>query len=244
MKTHTTFTAISFLISTGLLLAGLLAFSDEEIIIQSMESRTTENKPVYNKIKHIKDGAKEIWMMNQSHFGPTPANEKWERLAIVIENKKVSYYQIEAGPLEWSEDLLKKQVNYRATCFMCHNNGPRAIRPAQDGLMVNWPNRTKIFFWNLKIKSYGRLTVSEEMLEADLKRETPFKHNSELDNQELKVAACVKCHNEDGLFARGFLKRQQAGTIEFMLENKLMPPLGFSLAPKEERQVLDFVAGF
>ena len=182
--------------------------------------------------------------MNQSHFGLNAEKNKWERLAIVIEDKKASFYQIEPGPLEWSEDLIKKQVTYRATCFMCHNNGPRAIRPDYDKLNISWADRVKILFWNLKIKSYGRILPSEEMLQADQNRKVPFRHPSDLDNQELKVATCIKCHNDNGLIARGFLKRQQAGTIEFMIEHKIMPPPGFSISEKELRQVKDFVAGF
>jgi hypothetical protein len=244
MKKNIILAAISLMISTGLLLAVLLVLADDEILIQSQESRTNENQPVFNKIKYIKKENKDIWMMNKSHFGKNPSDNKWERLAIVIENKKASFYQIEPGPLEWSEDLLQKQVSYRATCFACHNNGPRAIRANTAEMNINWANQVKIFFWNLKIKSYGRIYASEEMAQADQSRETPFRHASDYDNQELKTATCVKCHNEDGFFARGFLKRQQAGTIEFMIENKLMPPPGISLPPKEEQQILDFIAGF
>lgn len=248
MKKNTILIAISFMMATGLLIAGLLIFmnffADTEILIQSQESRTLEGKPVFNKISYQRKDGKDIWMMNQSHFGVNPAENKWERLAIVIENKKASFYQVKPGPLEWSEDLIKMQVSYRATCFTCHNNGPRAIRPQADGINISWPNKFKIFFWNLKIKSYGRILPSEEMASADQRRATPFRHNSDLDNQELKVAACIRCHNDEGLFARGFLKRQQAGTIEFMIVNKLMPPPGFSLPASEQRKVLDFIAGF
>jgi hypothetical protein len=154
MKTFFISVATSVLMM-GLLMAGLIFLfhvDEQEVIIQSLESRTTEGKPVYNKIKFIKSEAKNIWMMNQSHAGLTKDLTKWERLAIVVENNKASFYQFEAGPLEWSEDLLKKQVDYRVSCFMCHNNGPRAIRPDQQGLNISFYDQTKIFFWNLKNK--------------------------------------------------------------------------------------------
>lgn len=246
MKTFFISVATSVLMM-GLLMASLIFLFDvdeQEVIIQSLESRTTEDKPVYNKIKFIKSGAKNIWMMNQSHAGLTKDLTKWERLAIVVENNKASFYQFEAGPLEWSEDLLKKQVDYRVSCFMCHNNGPRAIRPDQQGLNISFYDQTKIFFWNLKIKSYGRIQESEEMSLADQSREIPFKHRQGLENETLNVKTCLHCHKEEGFLARGKLTRQQAGTIEFLVKNKIMPPAGFSLSKEEQIQINDFVSGF
>jgi hypothetical protein len=246
MKTFFISVATSVLMM-GLLMASLVFLFDveeQEVIIQSLESRTSEDKPVFNKIKYIKKANQDIWMMNQSHAGLTNDLTKWERLAIVVEDKKASFYQFQAGPLEWSEDLLKKQVSYRVSCFMCHNNGPRAIRPDQQGLSINFYDQTKIFFWNLKIKSYGRIQESEEMSLADQYRKIPFKHRQGLENETLNVKTCLHCHKEEGFLARGKLTRQQAGTIEFLVKNKIMPPAGFSLSLTEQNQINDFVAGF
>lgn len=246
MKTFFISVATSVLMM-GLLMAGLIFLFDvdeQEITIQSLESRTNQDQPVFNKIKYIKKNDKDIWMMNQSHSGFTTDSSKWERLAIVIQNKKASFYQLESGPLEWSEELLKKQVSYRVSCFMCHNNGPRAIRADQQGLKVSVYDQAKIFFWNLKIKSYGRIQESEEMALADQNREIPFKHRKGLENETLNVKTCLHCHKEEGFFARGKLTRQQAGTIEFLVKNKIMPPAGFSLSQEEHNQINDFVSGF
>ncbi len=218
----------------------LLKIQNTEILIQSLESRTDLNTPVYNKIKYIQAGAKEVWMMNQSHFGLAAEFEKWERIAIVVENKEVNFYQIKPGPLEWSDDLINQQVAYRATCFMCHTNGPRVIRPDFENYKISWQDRIKIFFMNKKIKSYGRLTESKEMLMADQTREVPFKHKSVLDNQQLNIKTCVQCHNEK---MRGSLTRQNSGVIEFMVKNKLMPPRGRDLSSKESKQIEYFVQG-
>jgi hypothetical protein len=246
MKTFIISVATSVLMM-GLLIAGLIFLFDvdeQEITIQSLESRTTQDEPVFNKIKYFKNDDKDIWMMNQSHVGMTSDSSKWERLAIVIQNKKASFYQLEAGPLVWSEDLLKKQVSYRVSCFMCHNNGPRAIRPDQQGLKVSFYDQAKIFFWNLKIKSYGRIKASDEMTQADQTREIPFKHKQHFENETLNVKTCLHCHKEEGFLARGKLTRQQAGTIEFLVKNKIMPPAGFYLSEEEQNQISDFVAGF
>lgn len=242
MKKIITLIAISIL-SAGLLAVGLS--TDKEILIQSLESRTLENKPVYNKIKYFRQAGKEIWMMNQSHFGLKASPDQWERLAIVVdENKKASFYQLPPGDLVWSEELIQKQKNYRVSCFMCHNNGPRAIRPELNGLKVSWADQVKILFYNLKIKSYGRVTESDEMKTADDKRKIPFRHRTDFDNEALTIETCMKCHKEEGLFVRGALSRQQVGTIEFMVQNKIMPPPGFSLSVNEEKQLNDFIQGY
>jgi hypothetical protein len=243
MKKNIILAAISFFLMTGLLLAGLF-LSSNEILIQSLESRTLEDQPVYNKIKWIKNATRDIWMMNQSHHGLNPSVEKWERLAIVVENQKVSFYQFKAGPLVWSDDLIQQQVQYRASCFQCHTNGPRAIRPDQKGLKLSWSDQTKIFFWNLKMKSYGRLTENSQQAEIDKNLEVPFRHRTDLDNETLEVVTCLKCHKEKGFISRGKLTRQNTGAIEFMVKSGLMPPFGFSLSDNERHQIDDFIKGF
>lgn len=238
---------VTSLLILGLFFASLVFLFDvdqQEILIQSLESKTNQNLPVFNKIKFIKAGPQDIWMMNQSHEGLNDDSSKWERLAIIVENKKVSFYQFKSGPLVWNEDLLKQQVSYRASCFMCHNNGPRAIRPDTPNLKLSLYDRTKIFFWNVKIKSYGRLTENPDMQKGDQQREVPFKHRQSFENETLSVKTCLLCHKNEGFLARGRLSRQQAGTINFLVENNLMPPPGFSLSDEEKTQIQDFTLGF
>jgi hypothetical protein len=79
---------------------------------------------------------------------------------------------------------------------------------------------------------------------ADQRREVPFKHRQGLENETLNVKTCLHCHKEVGFLARGKLTRQQAGTIEFLVKNKIMPPAGFSLSQAEQNKINDFVAGF
>lgn len=241
MKKYITSVAIS-IFAVGLSVSGLLLLSDDEILIQSLESRTLEDSAVYNKIKLIRQEGREIWMMNQSHSGLTTA--KWERLAIVIEGSKASFYQLGAGKLVWDESLLQNQTAYRVSCFMCHSNGPRAIRPDYDGQNTSLANKVKIFFWNLKIKSYGRIIENEKQKKLDATLKVPFRHRSALDNERLQVKTCQKCHNESSFFGRGQLARQNALTIEFMVKNSLMPPVGFHLSKGEKIQINEFIAGF
>ncbi len=237
---------LSVALCSVLLLTAFLVYKTDskEILIESLESKTVQALPVYNKIKYIKDGERDIWMMNQSHSGRTDDRSKWERLAIVVEGHEVSFYQIESGLLEWSEDLKKRQVPYRVSCFMCHTNGPRTIRPTEGDVALSWSERVKLLFWNTKIKLYGRLHESAEMKEADLKRETPFRHHGPLDDEPLNIQPCMKCHKENGFFARGVLTRQNRGTIQFMVQNKIMPPPGFSMTAQEEKNLNHFLRGF
>ena len=239
------------LVSTGglfsvLLMTAFVVYKTDSngILIESFESKTKEDKPVFNKIKYIKDGERDIWMMNQSHSGLTEDQSQWERLAIVVENHEVSFYQIESGPLEWSEDLKNRQTPYRVSCFMCHSNGPRTIRPADGDVALSWSERVRLLFWNTKIKFYGRLHESAEMKEADLKREIPFRHRGPLDDEPLNIQPCMQCHQDSGFFARGVLTRQNRGTIQFMVQKKIMPPPGFSMTSQEEKQLNRFLRGF
>lgn len=211
--------------------AGALAivFTDDEITFQSLESISTGGKPVFNTIKYIKSNGRDIWMMNQSHYGLNIPREKVDRLAIVITNRNVSFYQLKPGPLLWEDNLLNKQVTKKVSCLVCHNNGPRVVRPNFDSFDVGWLGKARIFFWNMKIKSYGLLKTEEKI---------------EFGNKVLKVAACTKCHKNEGFFARGELREHNASAIEFMLKNKIMPPVGFSLSENELREVKDFVQGF
>jgi hypothetical protein len=82
------------------------------------------------------------------------------------------------------------------------------------------------------------------MKKADQQREVPFRHRQSFENETLNVKTCLLCHKDDGFLARGRLTRQQAGTINFLVENNLMPPPGFLLSAQEKNQIQDFVHGF
>ncbi|MGZ3769003.1 MAG: hypothetical protein ACXVCP_06905 [Bdellovibrio sp.] len=237
---------ISLLIMTVIVcLCLMIIFSNShEIVFESMESKSLNNAAVYNKIKWFNFANKDVWMMNQSHDGLSA--QKWDRLAIVIDKtqtpKLAKFYQLEPGALEWSEGL--KEVPLRVSCFMCHPNGPRVIRPNLDSSTapLPWQDRIKLSLWNLKIKSYGRLKTSAPSYE-NLKA-VPFRWPDHYANEPLTVKTCTKCHKESGLFARGTLLRQNILTVKFMVEKGLMPPLGMSLSNLEKSQLEKFIAGF
>ena len=227
-----------------------LMTDSKSVIIESAESKNPELKSVFNEIRWIPGFKRDIWMMNQSHFGRHPQTSQWERLAIVIDKTQnppvAKYYQIGPGPLVWEESLLNKQVPYRASCFICHNNGPRALRPVNDSqeASLSFRDRAKIQLWNLRIKTYGRIHYDREHDEKDKTLTVPFSFHTPEDQDELKVSTCVTCHKEGGLFARGALVRQQTCTIKSMVARGEMPPPGFHLSDREKQELDSFLMGF
>lgn len=208
------------------------------VLIQSLESKTGENEAVFNRISFQPGIDRDVWMMQQSHHGSTADSTKWDRIAIVVKHeppRSADFYQLEPGDLVWDENA--KAVAKKAQCFMCHPNGPRAVRPDQGSSVaaVGVWNRFRLMVWNLRIKTYSRVIQPVQNLEAD------FRMQSKVANERLTVAACTPCHSESGLIRRGSLTRQNFTVIDFMLKNKLMPPAGFSLNEHDRQEIEKFI---
>lgn len=246
MKRFLKATAFGIVCLTSLL---VIAVSDnQEVFIESQESKTTTGGPVFNKIKWFQFKDKDVWVMNQSHHGSLARAKTWDRLAIVVDKtqspKVARYYQFEPGPLEWRETL--SEMPFKVSCFMCHNNGPRVIRPNYDSPFdsISLKDKLKISYWNMRIKLYGRVLPSPIHEDQDKFLLQPFRYRSTYENESLQVTTCIKCHNESGFLARGLLRRQQVPTIKFMFESGQMPPLGFHLSSKEKQELEMFLEGF
>lgn len=235
---------ISSLVVSSLLFVSCLS-KTSEIMIQSKESKTIDGLPVYNSIKLIREKNKDIWMMNQSHFGQNPDPTMLDRLVIIVDTstkpKSAEFYQLPPGKLEWSDDLRLKKIDYKVSCFMCHANGPRAIRPDYEKLNVSTLDQLKIKFWNYKISRYGRIKVNELETENSA---TPFRYKSELDNQKLNIKTCSKCHNEKDSPGRGLLVRQNLIAIQYLVEHQIMPPAGYEMSESEKMYLNRFIKGF
>jgi hypothetical protein len=249
---------ISLIIITITIIGGIVILNDDPaVFIASLESRTINDEPVYNKIRLIKKSDKDIWMMQQSHNGPHSKN--WDRLAIVVDKsqspKIAQFYQLAPGELEWNESA--KKINYRVSCFICHANGPRAIRPDYESVSakMNWPDRLRITAFNLRIKMYGRVQLDEpQVAEANKivsqiktfkdKTNTPLKWTSSYENDPVKVKVCLICHNQNGFLGREPLRRQQSMTIDFMVKTGQMPPLGIKMSKQEKAELQKYLDGF
>ncbi|MBN22600.1 MAG: hypothetical protein CL678_15055 [Bdellovibrionaceae bacterium] len=225
----------------------ILIQDDQEVLIESAESKAPSNGPVYNQIKWFSSKDKDVWMMNQSHYGLNAPKKEWERLAIVIDKttspKTAKYFQLGSGKLEWQEGLAKQ--SYRVSCYMCHSNGPRVIRPnyASSLRKVSLWDKAKITYWNLRIKFYGRVIPHPDHKREDANLEVPFRWRSSFENQVLNVKSCTSCHKDFGFLARGTLKRQHILTIKFMLREGHMPPFGFSISESDKKLINQFIGG-
>jgi hypothetical protein len=237
-----------FVLSVGVLGLGTpLLLNSEIITLASRESKTSQGETVYNKIRLIQEPHRDIWMMNQSHSGPKAPSGHWDRLAIVVDKSKPTktalFLQLPPGELVWNESLLRQKQNFRVSCYMCHSNGPRAIRPDFSNYPITWKDKITLVTWNIKIKLYGPILPHEDHEKSDLELATPFKYSSEFDDAKLMVKSCTLCHNNSAPKARGYLLRQHSIAIQFMVENSLMPPLGFELSESDRKAIDQFVRG-
>jgi hypothetical protein len=209
----------------------LLFSGKDKVTFESLESKSYDNGSVYNQITLEKSANKDIWRMRQSHHGLNFDFSKWDSLAIVVDKTQSPYvatfYQLDPGVKEF------KPIPYRVKCFICHSNGPRAIRPNSDSLGT--VELIQVFKWNLKIKSYGRV-IPKSYSEND-----PIKFSAEHLNAPLKVTICVTCHKESGFLARGTLTRQNFLPIGFLTKNGHMPPFGIPLSQKMKLELTEFL---
>lgn len=233
---------LTLILSTSL---SIIYSNGEAISFESQESKISDNGNVYNSIKWFDLGRKDIWMMNQSHSGPNAKGEKLDRLAIVIDKTKspkvASFFQLEPGPLKWSNDIKVKP--FKVSCFVCHSNGLRAIRPNMNSKdkPIGLAQSLKLKMWNIKIKSYGVVVASEKDLNSYRTQFPPFKWQQPQLNKKLNIKTCNYCHKNNGILARGVLTKQNAPTIKFLYESGQMPPFGMKLSKNEKHELEKFI---
>jgi cytochrome c553 len=228
-----------------LLLGGVVVFAKSQVnnsvTIESMESKTTSGHPVYNTIKFYASKDQDTWVMLQSHDGIKHPIEEWDQIKITVDKKarpyQVSYHQYKDG----------KEIELKASCYTCHSNGPRAIRPNYDSMDVNYNVKAKlnVAWMNLQIKMYGKskIKISNYKLNGAY-RKVPLKYFGKADTETLKVKTCTYCHKADGLMARGELQRQHITTISHLTKTHQMPPWPFKLSKAEQKELSKFLKGF
>lgn len=220
-------------------LLGALAFlsseTDEFVMIESVESKTLEGKPVFNKIGFESFKDKDVWTMFQSHNGKHA--KEWDKIQIVIDKTvkpfKASFFQYKDG----------KEAEYRASCLMCHSNGPRLIRPVWKKL--KWSEKLQVAKWNFKIKMYGLIQNEKERPLHGVKRVVPLGFQNKISLDELNLASCNGCHNGGkSILGRAKLQRQQAMTIDHLVNVKAMPPWPYKITESDEKKLEMFLQGF
>ncbi|HXH31241.1 MAG TPA: hypothetical protein VNJ01_10550 [Bacteriovoracaceae bacterium] len=218
-----------------------MTLPEPEVLIQSLESKTQQGHPVFNRIKFKGSSRADQWFMWQSHDGAKAPAPGWDQIKITVDKSTepflVSYQQFKKG----------REVELKASCFTCHANGPRAIRPdyASKEVAYRFSDKLWISWMNLKMKSYGKVKIKDESYSLKgTERRVPLRYFSKLDSAPLKVKTCLQCHNEDRFFSRGELQRQHSGTIKHLVATKQMPPWPFKLSKKEQLEIDKFVKGF
>ncbi len=228
---------------------------NEPLLFASEESVGPHGEAIFNEVAWQQQGRFDIWRMKQSHNGLHAKPQAWDQLAIIVdrENKTVSYHQLVADSttalLTAPPDSLHPwpQKDYRVSCYSCHANGPRHLRPNWNSseLSLGWQSKLKVNWLNQKMQRYGRLKIIEHSpFTQSIERQRPLALTDPFASQPLLVKICQQCHSESGDRPRGPLQRQHLYTIQFMLKNKYMPPKGHSLSAQEKSQLENFMAGF
>lgn len=239
--------AISSLLVVSVVALGITQSHDffaKPLLIQSLESKTLLGGPVFNEIAWFEYPDKDVWMMNQSHFGLNPPPEKKDRIVIVIDKTKTPktayFMQVKPGPLVWSEDLYTQKVANKVSCFICHSNGLRTLRADSTEKTLGPLEWAKVNYMNYKMNSYGLVTEDERHAVEDAHLEVPFRSRTAFDNETLNIKNCTSCH--DGK-QRAALTRQNAFSIDFLVKNKMMPPPEFALSQQEAKKLKNFLRG-
>lgn len=215
------------LLAIALSLSVILAFGywfiKKPLLFLSLESKTSDNGDVYNRIEFIPGFDRDIWVMHQSHLGLKA--DSWDRLEIVIDKskspKEAKFYQYK------EEDGFKRLEPFRVPCYSCHSNGPRAIRPKNSNLI----EKIQASLLNLRIKTYFRV----KSIAGHTFKHAPFKREHQILKEPLPLESCGICHSDGGI--RNPLTLEHETTARFLIENKEMPPWPFSLSDKDKKEL-------
>lgn len=229
-----------FLLAGGGAVSFFSGLNGLAVEFESRESKNISGGPVYNRVRFERRGREDIWLMQQAQNGLAPAHEEWDRIAIVVDTEKKTsrFYQLAPGPLTFGGGA--KEIPYKVACYLCHANGPRALRPflASEKRPLSVRENLAVLLMNLRISAYGALKPHAAMLAPEKK----FAARSAHLNEPLKLKACASCHSgEEG--GRAVLERQHFMPIGFLVKNQLMPPPGHSLTAEEKRELDQFLSG-
>ena len=200
---------------------------------ESLESKTANQKEVFNKIRLIQNDKLDIWIMKQSHGGLKL--KEWDEIQIRVDKSqkpyKASYHQIHKG----------KEVEYKANCFLCHSGGPRYIRPNFYSLKqkVSLKDRLNIQRMNFLIQSYGEVKLK---INNPFKRKVQIVKNPVHIKKTLNVKSCSNCHGEGQ--ERGVLTYENRETIKFLWKRGLMPPWPYKVTKEDKKKINEFLYGF
>lgn len=226
-----------FILGLGIV-PGLIFFSKAPVAFESFESKTASGQPVFNRIRFIAGWKQDIWLMQQSHQGFHNNFGAWDKLAIVVDKTKspaeAKFYQL---PETSDLNFENKPQAYKARCFACHANGPRAVRGKWDSAAVApslW-GRLQVFAWNVRVKTYGHV---DSLPAGELSGGSPFKAGLPIFSRPLGLKTCEQCHSPSGI--RTGLKLEHAATAKHLVESGAMPPFPFKATDEEIQALRNF----
>jgi hypothetical protein len=205
--------------------------TNSEILIESIESKTSAGKKIFNKIKLTSTSTKDVWEMKQNY---SKLHGSWDQLKIEVDKTskpfKASYFQYKDGV----------ESNYRVACYKCHANGPRAIRANYKSKLVEntYLEKLKITLWNLKIKHYGEIETPQDIKLKTKYRKVPLKYIGRKDMKVIASKTCDLCHGDQSYMGRKQLVYQQKTTIKHLILNGEMSPWPLSLSAIEKEELL------
>jgi len=229
---------MSLALGLGLSLLFHLFIDPNPIAFESLESKTKDGNPVFNRIRFLAGTNIDTWIMQQSHSGLNDDFSIWEdRLAIVVDKSKAPYeaafYQLSSGDLNIAESLVP--VPLKTRCYACHPSGPRVIRPNLQSVQLGLKDKARIYLWNLRIKIYGE---TRSVAGSEETGGVPFSANQNVLKQTLNLKSCDRCHFDGGL--RSALKLEHLTTAKFLVDQGFMPPFPFQM-DEGDREVLSFL---
>jgi hypothetical protein len=215
------------------LIPASLILANQPISFESLESKTQTGAPIFNQVKFVPGWKRDVWLMRQSQHGYDPDLSKWDRLAIVVDKTqrpyRADFYQFTPGrKLVLAEPA--EAAPYKARCYACHANGPRAIRPEFSSLKLRPGIMDRFAFaaMNLRVETYGRVLSFPGQ---NFPGGAPFRSSMPIFSRPLDMKTCLKCHSEHGI--RRPLKLEHIGTARFLVNRGLMPPFPFRASPEE-----------
>lgn len=231
--------ALSLAVLSLLALIGIVHYAvnikHHSILFESLESKTIENKAVFNRVRFVPGLSKDLWFMQQSHHGNQGDYQSLDRLAIEVDKTQKPYvakfYQLTPGKIPETERL--KPVPLKATCFSCHPNGPRAIRKKSISKVgTSIVDNLRIGILNFRIKSYGKVLSKPAEIFSDGR---PFKAKDTIFETPLQLESCNGCHGDSGI--RSGLTVEHIPTITFLIKEGEMPPFPFKIDSKDRKTI-------
>jgi|GEM_PF-780157 len=238
------------------ILGGLwVSQQNHSVTFQSRESRTVSDGPVFNRVRYVREGQRDVWILEQSHKGISALAETAaasDRFVIAVEDGRATFQQFAPG----SANALARQetrareheVEYGVACGVCHANGPRALRPdlSSRKAPLSVRDRLAVFVWNLKISTGRRIAALETRLpvtEGGTQRKVAFGPRASFWNERLDIPSCNRCHGGSHPLARAPLLRRNFATIAFLVNAGDMPPPLHPFPEADRQRLASFLSG-